>query len=396
MDDFIGTEFVTPKGSTLTVVGDNGLTSNKKKYIFTCSICSKDEELWPYGSIQIRKSDILRDKFNCGCGANTYYNKEQQIVRCKRSCKELNYQFIGLEGEYKSARETYVNAVNTETDNPIRCTIGNLVRGVVGDKLDADYRAKVRNKEKRLQRITNLNLTVYKGRGIIYPLHECHEVLYRCFSCEGDIYSQNNLCNGIFTTAFSQIVKGFLPCRCSGKPLLTLKQKELKLKLICESEGLVLLDVWKDYNIVMLKYKCKRGNLKTTYYDNFMCGRRCTCCAKYGFDSQKSGNFYLVRWRCGGHDYIKYGITNKNVLERINKQKSKTDGGEYEVIGVWNFKYGLYAEELEDLIDYYFRYEDGVEKKVMPDGFTETLLYNKSNVNFIINKANWYKKKKEP
>ena len=39
-DDFIGTTFPTPKGGVLTVLYDNGLKKNKKKYILNCSICT--------------------------------------------------------------------------------------------------------------------------------------------------------------------------------------------------------------------------------------------------------------------------------------------------------------------------------------------------------------------
>lgn len=50
-DNFIGRTFTTPQGGVLTVVDDNKLKCKSKRYICTCSICSKDEELWPLGSI---------------------------------------------------------------------------------------------------------------------------------------------------------------------------------------------------------------------------------------------------------------------------------------------------------------------------------------------------------
>lgn len=395
MDDFIGRQFTTQDGGILTAVGHNGLKGSEKKYIFECSICSKDKELWPYGSIQIRKGSILQGKFSCGCGRNTYYTEEQQIIRCKRVCEDLGYIFVGLDGEYKSAKKTYVNTINLLTGNPVRCSIANLVRGVIGDRKHADEQNKVRNKGKRLKRLEEIS-EIFKEVAELRLISDEGDIIYKCLKCKDDIYSQNNLCTGEFNTSLRQVEKGFVPCRCNKRGFLTLPQRRLKVSIICKEENLKLIDIWDEDDETHMIYLCTKGNTKTTNYHNFIAGSRCHCCAGYGFDETKRGYFYLVKWTCKGFIYLKYGITNKPVTERLNRQKSKTEGGEYKIIKVWDFELGYNAEDLEDLIDYYFKFEKGVDKEVMPDGFTETLLYSDSNVNFIINKADWYKKKKEP
>ncbi|AGH32046.1 endonuclease [Vibrio phage PWH3a-P1] len=83
-DNFIGYIFKTDKGSTLIVRGDNGLNGNKKKYILTCSVCSEDEELWPYGSIDSTKSNILKNSTPCGCSNYTRYTDKQKITIISR------------------------------------------------------------------------------------------------------------------------------------------------------------------------------------------------------------------------------------------------------------------------------------------------------------------------
>lgn len=396
MDDFIGAEFVTPKGSTLTVVGHNGLKSGKKKYILECSVCSRDEELWPHGSIQIRKGDIIRGKFNCGCATNTYYTEEQQVIRCKRVCSEMDYKYIGLDSEYTTAKDTYVNVVNNKTGNPVKCRAANLSRGVIGDKKNANKLIKERFKSKRVERTEVLNHK-FKGVASIRLIGDTSDVVFSCLVCKQDVYTKNGLCNGELITELRQVERGYIPCRCNGRGFLTFDQKNLKVKLICDNEGISLDKFWDDNGEVYMSYICQKGNLKITNYHNFITGKRCSCCAGYGFDGNKSGSFYLVKWSCKGFNYLKYGITNnEDILERVNIQQNKTDGGEYEVLNHWRFCKGSHAEDLEDLIDYYFRFDEGVNKNIMPDGFTETIPYSCENVRFIEDKANYYKKKKEP
>ena len=99
--DFVGTHFPTPKGGTLTVVGVRG-KDNKGAAIFTleCSICSKDAEVWPYGSINSVKSNLLQSKSPCGCAQNPYYTEEQDIILTQRIVDKYhkNLKVVGVNG----------------------------------------------------------------------------------------------------------------------------------------------------------------------------------------------------------------------------------------------------------------------------------------------------------
>lgn len=54
--EFVGTQFPTPKRGVLTVIGvSEEKSGSSNKFLCECSICSKDEELWPYDSIQAIK-----------------------------------------------------------------------------------------------------------------------------------------------------------------------------------------------------------------------------------------------------------------------------------------------------------------------------------------------------
>jgi hypothetical protein len=60
-------EFLQKTHPQLKVVDVEG-KGNKRKFILVCDVCSKDEELWPYGSIRQSKSSLLGGSLSCGCG----------------------------------------------------------------------------------------------------------------------------------------------------------------------------------------------------------------------------------------------------------------------------------------------------------------------------------------
>jgi hypothetical protein len=53
--EFIGKKFNTPEGGVLTVIGLADKRGNVALFNLECSICSKDKELWPSGSIVTSK-----------------------------------------------------------------------------------------------------------------------------------------------------------------------------------------------------------------------------------------------------------------------------------------------------------------------------------------------------
>ncbi|CAH9011932.1 conserved hypothetical protein [Vibrio phage 424E50-1] len=92
--DFIGTRFKTLKGAEVTVVARSNL-GNKTMYLMVCSICSKDTELFPYGSLIQTKDHIIKGSFNYGC-CTPRRNQSQYKVLVKRLCKENDYSFFRL------------------------------------------------------------------------------------------------------------------------------------------------------------------------------------------------------------------------------------------------------------------------------------------------------------
>lgn len=70
--EFIGTQFPTPKGGVLTVVGVSSDKLDKTpKFICECNICSAHKTIFPLGSFQITKGSLLKGSIPCACSKKT-------------------------------------------------------------------------------------------------------------------------------------------------------------------------------------------------------------------------------------------------------------------------------------------------------------------------------------
>jgi hypothetical protein len=88
--------------------------------------------------------------------------------------------------------------------------------------------------------------------------------------------------------------------------------------------------------------RCGCGHKWTTLASIFKNQKSgCVKCAGRGFDPEKPGIVYYVRFGC----LYKIGITNRTVRERFKNESLKP-----EIIQIWHFKKGSYAYEFEQKV----------------------------------------------
>lgn len=126
-------------------------------------------------------------------------------------------------------------------------------------------------------------------------------------------------------------------------------------------------------NTSYFEYICKIHGKQSTSYSNFTRrGSRCPSCASYGYNPSKYGSFYVVRWQHKDKKFIKFGITNREVLTRIEEQSDETMF-EYELIFSASFTDGNIPLMLEKAIKACPEIiKTCISKEEFPDGFTET------------------------
>lgn len=97
-------------------------------------------------------------------------------------------------------------------------------------------------------------------------------------------------------------------------------------------------------------YLCPKHGIQTIRYDSFVNGdRRCKYCNNSGYDHSKQGSFYIVKWTNGYKSFIKFGITNRDIISRIEEQ---IRGTEYtpEILWTTTFNDGKLPLEMENTI----------------------------------------------
>lgn len=99
----------------------------------------------------------------------------------------------------------------------------------------------------------------------------------------------------------------------------------------------------------------------------------CPNCCTRGFRSNKPAYLYLHRLiHISGLVFYKFGITNREPLDRVKQQASKFSG-HCNLLFTRRFGVGLQALALESKIK---KIAKGgcVSKSILPDGFTETFI----------------------
>lgn len=137
MREFIGTQVTTDKGGVLTVTGVVGRNSSGNAiFSLECSVCSKDEELFPAGSITSVKGGLVNGQVPCGCAFNPKWSQYQYATLIKRQCSERGYEFQGFVGKWKGAT-TYLKLHNLKNGNTWESTnVYSFLNNGVGCPLD--------------------------------------------------------------------------------------------------------------------------------------------------------------------------------------------------------------------------------------------------------------------
>lgn len=238
------------------------------KYIYTCSICSLDKKLWPYGSIVGNKYNILRGGMPCGCSKSPKYSKYQWEIKIKRQCEEKGYILEGFVGEFQKSRSK-LKLFNPKTGNRWESfTIENFINK--GQEDPALRYNKVSDK-KTVSDKTIIDRFFDKGGfsdGYIFCRGDKSKEggyywKYYCPYCSNDSFVKQGLCTGIFESYVSGLVVGSKSCRCSKKEY---NEETFKMtaKNFLESKGRVFKGMHEDiYRAEQeLLYEVKINGLK--------------------------------------------------------------------------------------------------------------------------------------
>lgn len=181
------------------------------------------------------------------------------------------------------------------------------------------------------------------------------------------------------------LLSGKTSCpECAKKKNSELKKLKSKEKLIdlANSEGYKVVGeyVTNHTNIDIQHNEC--GHTYSVRPSNFKSGKRCPRCMDCGYNQTKHGKFYVYKWTCGNSSFLDYGITNRDLIKRLNQ---KLSGTEYtpELVGYIEFDDGSIPLTIETKVsrelENYYTLQTGIDFCKTK----ETVEFNKFNLNYL-------------
>lgn len=340
----------------------------KKKtvYLVECSVCSVDEDLWPRGSITISGGNLKERLSTCGCKIPVRWTKQQYEILVIREAERAYYNYLGIVGEYKGKK----------TKIAVQCKVdGTVCKTNIDSFLSRNNKVKTCSiSDSSLLSHIDFILNLGKiPRGTLFCRGKNSEYLkYKCFNCSSDAYVKMGLCDGVFEANLQFLKGGGLSCRCSSQYIWDTKQREYQLTQLLSADGARFVRWETEYVDSFSKpvWECKHGILnKTNTVNDLLNGRRCSCETVHGYDPTKRGHFYLVRWKGADKTYLKVGVTNRNIVDRLTEQDNKT-ALEYEVLYTFSSETGEIPLILEKVVKDSFN-KNSELRLIFPDGWSE-------------------------
>jgi hypothetical protein len=250
--------------------------------ILSCSVCDKDEELWPTGSIRSRYNQLSDGKIPCGCAVTLRWTEDQYKVRVQRECEKRGYIFYGWIGNFKG-NTTKLSLYNPVTKNSWQTTcIGNLFQGR-GDPEEKGIKisqTKLVPDENHIEDFYKAGFSGgYKFWRSDKKAHNQTYWYHTCPACSSDSYVSAGLCSGVFESSGADLKNGKKACRCSKVYRWTGEQREYQLHNECERKGLTFVrwEASNGYtnNNSRFYWTCRKGHLCNSSVANFLNGKGC-------------------------------------------------------------------------------------------------------------------------
>lgn len=316
VDSFLGYTTTTHRGGELTVVSRLGATY---KYVVTCSVCSLDTELFPLGSIQSIKHNLLRGAIPCGCGNSVRWSEEQSRVLCSRVCASRGASLEEFIGDFTGSQtrcRVYLFDYGVETT---KLKVYQLIGLKEGQAIP--YNLSLEDRMKSILTYKGFNNTeCFKEVTSSIEGYTRTKLQYTCRICTEDEYTKSGLCTGVFTTTYSDAKRNGVNCRCCEGYRFTAEQREFqvknKLKLIGGS-----FKGWVDSTRSpkgKFNWLCENKHKNSTSLNNFLYGDRgCGGCVLptgngtgyYVERKDEEDNLYVLMVKDKTEQYLKVGRT---------------------------------------------------------------------------------------
>ena len=185
-----------------------------------------------------------------------------------------------------------------------------------------------------------------------------------------------------WTPSLHSIINQYSGCpKCKYETLAQLlKTSEVeaynRCKVVCDNLDYNIIGFPKGYKNIFsrFEYVCSVHGVQNVCYNHFINNKsKCPSCSKTGYSPDKQGTLYIVKWKTDDKCFIKFGITNRDVITRVGEQANNTDY-KYEILAQYTWEDGRVADRIEKLIKKCGLFDiNVVDKKDFNSGFSETI-----------------------
>lgn len=311
------------EGNTYTMVRYHKRIGRYDKYVFHCSRCSvEDPELWYEGSIVQYDYRVKVGMNSCGCNKSVRYTKKQYEIVINRFCCTIGYSFLGF-----NIKEG--DTIGKKT----KVILYNHETGNLWDTTQVQTLLSGRAEDPSL-----------RGSKIGKGLKKENQYMVDKFLGTGKYHKD---------TIFKR-----------NKIKENSQGRKCFWDVVCGKCG-------EDYTSPL--QLLSRGNVG------------CSCKKGGGFDNNKDGRIYVCLWYNDDVKYLKFGITNLEVMVRVKDQQRLAKNLKHKLLFTSEPLIGYKIRELETLLKEVNKHQiANCPKELLPDGYTETIPYSKENLNSVL------------
>lgn len=326
-DSFIGSKF-----KNLEVLYWDGARQNGVKvYTVSCSVCSKDTELFGDGLFKTTKHSLTDGKIPCGCAPARKWTQHQYSVLIQRKASTKGYT-VSFAGHIfnRSDTEATLSCRSGHTWTTKYKTIlagygcphcANAVKVVPDDIQVASFLETGKFKQgTKFWRSENI------GSGGKLKWYST------CPTCSNDAFVKAGLCNGVFESDVGMLKKGSLPCRCSKKINWTKEQREHQISEVLKNSTDYKFVAWATEGtgwVDGLVIDCAIHGESIIPSGEFLHkNRRCVKCASHGFKKHLPASVYILSITNAAEEITGFGITN-DIVTRLSAHKRELGNAGY-------------------------------------------------------------------
>lgn len=368
-DDKLGEIAWCRVGVEKTITTVNSVRKGIKVYNMYCERCSPLTDIFPHG-LKITYAQFKKGSFPCLCGKSCKLEDDQLVNHLNR-ITPAHYKVLGTNKLKGSKKKVYIwcdicsEDFELFPDPTFEIKTSHLLNGIKPCGCSSSYRYSDYEREVKARRkleSKGFTLLGVDGRYVLSfnPLTGNEwKIPFNYLSSDKHIIDPSLTSEKLRNSLLKEEQEHIRDFISTGKFHKDTVFKRSKSESKNSSSWDVVCGECGEYFTKSLS-SLKRGQ------------KSCNCSTGGGYKSNLLGNLYITKWFGFGESYLKVGVTNRNIRDRVKEQSYSPCKLDYKILKGFYHEDGHLVESCEKYIKESFTMSV-CPKKWLPDGYTETV-----------------------